>query len=148
VRHQTGSSQATDHLRALYALTEIEADVRDFFTKPQEMYQDVDTAVTRAGGTTLAELEMLDIQAVVVPMSQSADNHQMANARSYAAISGQLLIVQENQPDTFHKFTAALNRLLSIPSNHKRSSEAPQLDAVEKICDLMANTIQTDHSHR
>ncbi len=45
-------------------------------------------AVSRAGGTTLAELAASGLPAIVVPYPQATDDHQRKNADVYAAAGG------------------------------------------------------------
>jgi UDP-N-acetylglucosamine--N-acetylmuramyl-(pentapeptide) pyrophosphoryl-undecaprenol N-acetylglucosamine transferase len=55
-----------------------------------------DVVVCRAGGSTLAELALAGAPAIVVPFPQAADNHQMANAKVFAA-AGACRLIDETQ---------------------------------------------------
>lgn len=48
-----------------------------------EIYKKTDIAITRAWATSLAELEAFGIRMIIVPLTESANNHQHYNALSY-----------------------------------------------------------------
>ncbi len=92
VRHQTGSADPDliAELNKQYKSAGIEADSRPFFNSAVELYQAAKLVVCRAGGTTLAELRILGLPAIIIPLSNSVRNHQKANAlehqKEYAGI--------------------------------------------------------------
>ena len=43
----------------------------------------MDLSITRAGASTLAELSLLYIPFIAVPLPSSKDNHQLENAKFY-----------------------------------------------------------------
>ena len=45
--------------------------------------QETDLCITRAGASTLAELSLMDIPFIAVPLPTSKDNHQFENANFY-----------------------------------------------------------------
>lgn len=55
---------------------------------------ETDIVVCRAGGTTLAELALAGVPAVVVPFPDASENHQMANAEVYRE-AGACVVVDE-----------------------------------------------------
>ena len=79
ILHQSGESQfkATD---ALYRRLGLPALVVPFITDVPGVLAETDLAVSRAGGTTLAELTALGVPAVLVPLPTSANDHQRRNA--------------------------------------------------------------------
>ncbi len=64
---------------------------------PDPLFTLADMALSRAGGSTLAELENQAIPAVVVPWPNSSDNHQFHNARLFSQ-EGLGEIWTEDQP--------------------------------------------------
>lgn len=49
----------------------------------KNLYYKADIAITRAGATTLAEIESFNIKMIIIPLKESANNHQYYNALEY-----------------------------------------------------------------
>ena len=49
----------------------------------KNLYYTSDIAITRAGATTLAEIEAFNIGMIIIPLTESANNHQYYNALEY-----------------------------------------------------------------
>ena len=49
----------------------------------KNLYYTSDLAITRAGATTLAEIEAFNIRMIIIPLTESANNHQYYNALEY-----------------------------------------------------------------
>lgn len=82
------------------------------------IYKMSDIVVARAGSTTLAELSALGVPSVVIPMPNSADNHQMKNAEYYQEKESVILIKQSDQTleeleETLKKSTRQKKTILS-----------------------------------
>ena len=58
-------------------------DFCSFTKKFDNIMQEVDFCITRAGASTLAELSVLNIPFLAVPLPSSKDNHQFENANFY-----------------------------------------------------------------
>ena len=84
VVHQTGHD---DHeaTSAIYRRLDIDAVVHPFIADVAKTLATSDVAVCRAGGTTLAELAVSGVPAVLVPYPHAADDHQRRNAEVYVA---------------------------------------------------------------
>ncbi|MDR1873768.1 MAG: UDP-N-acetylglucosamine--N-acetylmuramyl-(pentapeptide) pyrophosphoryl-undecaprenol N-acetylglucosamine transferase [Synergistaceae bacterium] len=94
-------------------------------------YSLIDAAVCRAGASTLAELALYGIPALVVPWSDSADGHQEANARCFAAMTGNPVWVEKKTKDAAG-LDDAFTRLLALclsPDRPRASGFAPHLNA-------------------
>lgn len=93
VVHQTGHD---DHetTAAIYRRLGIDAVVEPFIADVAKVLATTDAAVCRAGGTTLAELAVSGVPAVLVPYPYAADDHQRRNAEVYAAAGACYLLDQ------------------------------------------------------
>jgi UDP-N-acetylglucosamine--N-acetylmuramyl-(pentapeptide) pyrophosphoryl-undecaprenol N-acetylglucosamine transferase len=118
VVHQTGELQLQEtearyarHGLKVLAVTHIDEIASVLFAS--------DLVVSRAGGSTLAELALAGVPAVLVPFPQAADNHQTANAKVFTA-AGACRMVDESQQ--IGALDAALARELEplITDHHLR----------------------------
>lgn len=85
--HQSGESghHAT---QSLYRKFDLPARVVPFVENMPATLAATDLAVCRAGGSTLAELAVTRVPAVLLPFPHATDGHQLANAQIYAARGG------------------------------------------------------------
>ncbi|MBB1564812.1 glycosyltransferase [Candidatus Gracilibacteria bacterium] len=61
-----------------------------------KILKQTDIAITRAGATTLWELAMFGIHSLIVPLTESAGNHQMANAEFFHNKFGSDILDENN----------------------------------------------------
>lgn len=80
--HQTGRADL-DEVRTRYRAMGAEAEAGDFFHDMAQRYSRADLAVSRAGATTLAELAVMGVPALLIPYPYAADDHQRSNALYY-----------------------------------------------------------------
>jgi len=92
--HQTGRADA-DAVRARYQAMGAEAEVSDFFRDMAQLYARADLAVSRAGATTLAELAVMGVPALLIPYPYAADDHQRTNALHYEAGGGAVMLPEQ-----------------------------------------------------
>jgi len=78
--HQTGKADR-DWVAGRYSTAGIVARVVDFIDDMAGVYQNAHLVVSRGGATTLAELALFGLPAVLVPYPFAADNHQVENAK-------------------------------------------------------------------
>ena len=104
-------------------------DMTDFFSV-------IDGAVARGGASTLSELMLWGIPAVVVPWKQAADNHQEKNAECFERLaSGE--IWREDEPLEFLK-EKILRVLRKAQTVRKEFSEG---DESERLWRLISSSI-------
>jgi len=80
--HQTNEKNISD-LRDYYSKNNIENKIFSFDKNFSNIIQQTDLCITRAGASTLAELSVLNIPFITVPLPTSKDNHQLENANYY-----------------------------------------------------------------
>ncbi len=85
--HQTGITDE-EKIRTGYALNGIPAEVASFFNDMAGLYKRADLVISRAGATTLAELAVMGLPALLIPYPYAADDHQTINAEYYVAGAG------------------------------------------------------------
>ncbi len=94
-----------------------------------------DIAVTRSGATTLAELTVLGLPAILIPSPNVVNNHQYYNARMLAAIGAAVLV--EEKDFNPKKLELEINRLISDPgirsAMREKSKTIGVADAAERL---------------
>lgn len=103
--HQTGEGQLqkTEHL---YQENGVNALAVTFIDEIASVLFASDLVVCRAGGTTLAELALARVPAVLVPYPHAVDDHQTANAKVVAAAGACRLIDETSQAGVLDKALA------------------------------------------
>jgi len=116
-----------------------EADVRPFVKDlPFEMANS-DLVIARSGGTTLAELAVLGVPAVLVPYPHHRDQHQLRNAELLVDVGGARLIPESelcgaSLRGVFEEVLFAPERLLEM-EDAARSIARPE--AADAVLDLV-----------
>tara|TARA_B100000900_G_scaffold355497_1_gene324765 strand:- start:203 stop:1270 length:1068 start_codon:yes stop_codon:yes gene_type:complete len=82
VIHQT-SKKNFELLEKFYNKNKIENKVFTFEKNLNELLIQSDLCITRAGASSLAELSLLQIPFIAIPLPDSKDNHQYENAKYY-----------------------------------------------------------------
>ena len=82
VAHQT-SKKNSDLLKKFYKVNKIENKVFTFDENLNILLKQSDLCITRAGASSLAELSLLKIPFIAIPLPTSKDNHQYENAKYY-----------------------------------------------------------------
>lgn len=95
VVHQTGERDVA-RTAELYRKLGIAATVAPFIDELPQLMRESQLAISRAGGTTLAELAASGLPAVVLPFPAATDDHQLQNAEVFAA-AGACRIVDERE---------------------------------------------------
>ena len=84
--HQSGEPHGLA-ARRLYEKLAIPARVEPFLDDMASLMHQSQLAISRAGGTTLAELAAAALPAVLIPYPHASDDHQRANAKVFEARS-------------------------------------------------------------
>ncbi len=94
--HQTGEA-ARAATKRLYDNLQVPACVVPFVHHPAAVLRKTDLVVCRSGGTTLAELAVLGVPAVLVPYPNSAGDHQRHNAEFFATAGATVVVDPRDQ---------------------------------------------------
>jgi UDP-N-acetylglucosamine--N-acetylmuramyl-(pentapeptide) pyrophosphoryl-undecaprenol N-acetylglucosamine transferase len=95
ILHQTGEKDREDFARR-YADAGIAADVRAFIDDMGAAYRGAALVIGRAGASTLAELTMIGMPAILIPFPFAADDHQTVNAREFADHGAAIVMPQKD----------------------------------------------------
>ena len=106
--HQT-SEKNINFLRNFYSQNNIESKVFSFDYNLNEILKQGDLCITRAGASSLAELSILNIPFIAIPLPSSKDNHQYENAKFYKEKDCCWIVDQKNfDEQKFEKFLSEL----------------------------------------
>jgi len=134
--HQTGSNDF-ERVKEAYSKTSLSAHVADFIDDMGRVYQNADLIVSRAGGTTIAEITAFGVPAILIPFPYAKDNHQFLNAKEVSERKAAVIFEQKN-------FASAslLQQALDIVLNEEKLAVMKQAskrigrpDAAEVIAD-------------
>ncbi len=143
--HQTGEGQLqeTEHR---YQQSGIEALAVSYIDEVASLLFESDLVVCRSGGTTLAELALAGVPALLVPYPHASDDHQIANAKVYTAAGASRLIDESSQTGALE---TALAReltplLMEEPARHQmrlRMQSLARPDAAGEIATAVHETL-------
>jgi len=137
VIHQTGSADR-EMVEQAYRQARLNAEVAPFFNDMASIYSQADVVISRAGATTLAELSVLGLPAILIPYPFAADDHQRRNGAWYAEGGGALLLDQQGL--TADALGEAIDGLINDRERRQRMSQAMKKlsipDADDRIVDI------------
>ena len=93
--HQTNQKNI-DFLKNYYSENKIENNVFSFDQNLNIFLSQSDLCITRAGASSLAELSILNIPFIAIPLPTAKDNHQLENANYYKNKDCCWIIEQKN----------------------------------------------------
>ncbi|MDB4743325.1 undecaprenyldiphospho-muramoylpentapeptide beta-N-acetylglucosaminyltransferase [Planctomicrobium sp.] len=155
VKHQTGQTD-NSQLMNTYQRANIQAEVVEFFQEMGSVYAETSLVISRAGATTLAELSVLNIPAILVPYPNSMRDHQLKNAEHFAKENSALFVEQSNDQAEFtarllDKLRSFLTDSAEFNRFNKPVSESNSNRAAEKVVNeilklIPANRFTTEGS--
>jgi len=108
----------------------------------ERQYERASVAVTRAGAVTVAELAVVGLPAVLVPLPGAPDDHQTRNAGAAAAAGGAVVVPDADA--TAERLAAELDQLLADPARLDAMSTAARTlgrpDAAARVATLVEET--------
>jgi UDP-N-acetylglucosamine--N-acetylmuramyl-(pentapeptide) pyrophosphoryl-undecaprenol N-acetylglucosamine transferase len=124
VIHQSGDGQLQDTVDR-YRTVSVDALVVAFIDELAPVMSASDLVICRPGGTTLAELSLASVPAILVPYPRMIDDH-LPNAEVYAR-AGAATIIDESEPDISldEALVAQLDPLLT--SDERRQKMAAEM---------------------
>jgi UDP-N-acetylglucosamine--N-acetylmuramyl-(pentapeptide) pyrophosphoryl-undecaprenol N-acetylglucosamine transferase len=124
----------------------------DFIETMADAYAAADVVVCRAGATSIAELTVLGIPAVLVPYPHATGDHQTRNAEALARAGGAVAIPDDELDGA--RLVAAVEPLLTDPERHATVAAAARAfgrpDAATNVARLLLDLLpapaeQPDH---
>jgi len=139
--HQAGG----DHFHGaadLYRKLAVDARVVPLIANMPEVLPRIDLAISRAGGTTLAELLACGVPSLLIPFPEASDNHQRKNAEAIAVSGAARVVDARDHGDAFPKvLSAELAALLTDSVQRAAMSTAAQRHSRPDAAQIVAQTI-------
>ncbi len=136
VIHQSGEKNEQE-LIALYATSNVKAEVRAFIDDMASMYAWCDVLICRAGAITVAEIAAVGIASILIPLPWFVAEEQMANAKFLADKNAGVLASQlDETPEGLAKKILNITRAKAIEmATLARSLGKPQATlACANVC--------------
>jgi UDP-N-acetylglucosamine--N-acetylmuramyl-(pentapeptide) pyrophosphoryl-undecaprenol N-acetylglucosamine transferase len=114
-------------------------DLVEYEEHMDDLYRRTSLAVCRAGAVTVAELAVVGVPAVLVPLGGAPGNHQTRNAEALVNVGAAVLVPDEECDGA--RLEAEVDRLLGDPDRLAAMSvDAKTLarpDAARRLADLV-----------
>ena len=148
VIHQTGKGKF-EQVKECYktSCTEINIDVQEFITDMDASYAWADIVICRAGALTVAEIAVVGLPAIFIPLPHAVDDHQTKNAQDLVNREAAVLIPQKQLNakklgDYLQAFSQNRQLLIDMSKQCKKAGIADATERVAQIC------IETVNSHK
>jgi UDP-N-acetylglucosamine--N-acetylmuramyl-(pentapeptide) pyrophosphoryl-undecaprenol N-acetylglucosamine transferase len=132
-----------DRVRKLYQKAGIVAELAPFFADLPQRLAAAHLVIGRSGASTVAELAAIGRPSILVPYPHAADDHQMANARAFAATGACIVIAQA--AFTAEALAGQLMTLIDAPQRLAEMAAAAHAagrpDAAQRLADLVGELI-------
>lgn len=145
IAQQARPEDMTDVGEAYRAL-DLAVELRPFFEDVPQRLRQAHLLIARAGASTLAELTAAGRPAVLVPLPNSIDDHQMANARALETARGGWLLPENLlSPAALAKILeAALADPVRLEQAAAAAKSLGKRDAADRLADLVIETLPRD----
>jgi UDP-N-acetylglucosamine--N-acetylmuramyl-(pentapeptide) pyrophosphoryl-undecaprenol N-acetylglucosamine transferase len=132
--------------QAAYNALGLSVELKPFFDDVPQRLRQAHLLVTRAGASTVMELAAAGRPAVMVPLPNSIDDHQMANARALESIGGGWLMPESTL--TPKALATVLETALGDPKRLEQAAAAARSlgkrDAADRLADLVMRLLPQD----
>lgn len=141
--HQTGEKDF-ENIRDAYRKAGVKGTVAPFIYQMAEAYAAADIVVSRAGATTLAELNALGKPAILIPYPYAAGRHQELNALKLKEMGAAFTLFDDKlQGDTVAAAIRQLYENASLRAEMQRASRGlGRPDACKRIVDIALSLVR------
>jgi UDP-N-acetylglucosamine--N-acetylmuramyl-(pentapeptide) pyrophosphoryl-undecaprenol N-acetylglucosamine transferase len=136
--HQTGNKNFEETV-GWYKQRDLAVDencqVLPFINDMATAYADADLVICRAGATTVCELAVAGIAAILIPFPYAVDDHQTMNA-SWLSEAGAAILIQQKDLDTgmlYRRVSDLTDNRAQLLSMANAARALAQPDATEKV---------------
>lgn len=146
--HIAQQARAEDYAQVseTYRALGMPVELRAFFDDVPARLAGAHLLICRAGASTVSELAAAGRPAILVPLPNSIDDHQMANAKALEATGGGWVLPESQLSST--SLAAKLQAVLEQPETLQRAAEAAghagRRDAAERLADLVVGLLPAE----
>ncbi|MSS75719.1 MAG: undecaprenyldiphospho-muramoylpentapeptide beta-N-acetylglucosaminyltransferase [Methyloglobulus sp.] len=131
VRHQTGTAMQ-EQVAKRYQELGVRAEATAFIQDMVSAYQWADIIICRAGAMTVSEVAAMGLPAILVPLPNAIDEHQMANAR-YLSDAGAGLILPQKDLNTKNLIALITKAQQQLDVMTKAAKQCARMDATAVV---------------
>lgn len=140
IKHQTGKAHS-EAVREAYQQRHVTADVVAFIEDMPAALSWADVVICRAGALSVAEIAVVGLAAIFIPMPHSVDNHQYHNAHYLVSHGAGIMLEQSqlcSQQLSFYidRFVDDREHVLQMSL---RARELAYRDATQRIVKMLSN---------
>jgi UDP-N-acetylglucosamine--N-acetylmuramyl-(pentapeptide) pyrophosphoryl-undecaprenol N-acetylglucosamine transferase len=129
-----------------YRALGLTVELKPFFDDVPQRLRQAHLLITRAGASTVMELAAAGRPAVLVPLPNAIDDHQMANARALDSIGGGWLLPESTLTST--ALAKILETALTDPARLEQAAAAARSlgkrDAADRLANLVIGLLPQD----
>jgi UDP-N-acetylglucosamine--N-acetylmuramyl-(pentapeptide) pyrophosphoryl-undecaprenol N-acetylglucosamine transferase len=124
---------------ATYRAMGLDAELNPFFGDMPARYEWAHLVVCRSGASSVTELAAAGRPALMIPLPNSIDDHQMANAQSFAARGGGWVVSESafTPENAAERLTSILSDGAGLARAAEAARAASRTDAAERLADLV-----------
>jgi UDP-N-acetylglucosamine--N-acetylmuramyl-(pentapeptide) pyrophosphoryl-undecaprenol N-acetylglucosamine transferase len=126
-----------------YRAMNLAVDLKPFFEDVPARLREAHLLITRAGASTVTELAAAGRPAIMVPLPNSIDDHQMANARALEAAGGGWVLPENLMSPA--SLAMLLEEAIAEPARLERAAIAARSlgrrDAADRLADLVVDLL-------
>lgn len=135
---QTGKLYAEECSKAVADINDPNLQVTPFVSRMDLVYRGADLLVSRAGASTISEIQLVGAPAILVPSPNVAEDHQRKNAEALAKRDAAVMILDR---ECAARLPEAVTELLRDPSRRKAIGANARKMALENSDDAIVNEI-------
>lgn len=135
---QQVKEEDVEAIKAKYQQAGIECEVKSFFDDMDKKLAQSSFAITRSGASTIAELIAVKLPAILIPLPNSADNHQYYNAKEMDDTGSAWLINQDAQVQS--NLLKQVKKIIKDPAILDKCSSnlrKQRIDATKTLADII-----------
>lgn len=127
---------------AAYKQSKADVVVSHFFNNMNELYGQTHLIISRAGASSVSEIEVAGVPSVLVPLPIAADDHQTYNAKDISDAEAGIVLKQKEF--TAEKIKQILSEAMNDPKSLKKMSQNAKNVAIKDAAERLADAIEKE----